>query len=120
MKQRTKHILLGTILGIFCTILVFSLIGDVEIETEFNFGEKSVLEHENVNVNHDKEISYMDTIKFEDIRALSIDGKEIISLDKGTMTKEKIKELLTIEGATSEITFMPSDDSKEVKALVIE
>ena len=120
MKQRNKHILLGIIIGIFCTTLVFFLIGDVEIETEFKFGEKSAQESENVKVNINKEISYVDTIKVEDIKALSIDGKEIISNVTETIEKEKIKELLKVEGITSEITFIPSDDSKEVKALVIE
>ena len=51
---------------------------------------------------------------------LSIDGKEIISIESETITKEKLKELLKVEGITSEITFMPSDDAKEVKGLVIE
>ena len=88
MKHRNKHILLGIIIGIFCTTLIFFLIGDVEIETEFKFGEKSVQENENVKVNIDKEISYVDTIK--------------------------------VEGITSEITFKPSNDSKEVRSLVIE
>ena len=120
MKHRNKHILLGIIIGIFCTTLVFFLIGDVEIETEFKFGEKNTQENENVKVNFDKEIAYVDTIKVEDIMALSIDGKEIISIETEIITKEKIKELLTVEGITSEITFIPTDDSKEVKALVIE
>jgi len=39
---------LGIIIGIFCTTLVFFLIGDAEIETQFKFGEKSAQENENV------------------------------------------------------------------------
>ena len=120
MKRRNKHILLGIILGVFCTTIVFFLIGDVEIETEFKFGEKSTQEDEKVKVNIEKEISYVDTIKVEDIKALSIDGKEIISIETETITKEKLKELLKVEGITSEITFKPSNDSKEVRSLVIE
>ena len=120
MKQRNKHILLGITIGIFCTTLVFFLIGDVEIETEFKFGEKSAQESENIKVNIDKEISYVDTIKVEDIKTLSIDGKEIISIETETITKEKLKELLKVEGITSEITFKPSNNSKEVRSLVIE
>ena len=120
MKQKNKHILLGIIFGIFCTTLVFFLIGDVEIKTEFKFGEESSQENENEKVNFDKEISYVDTIKIEDIKALSIDGKEIISIETEAMTKEKLKELLKVEGMTSEITFTPSDDSKLVRTLVIE
>ena len=120
MNHRNKHILLGIIIGIFCTTLIFFLIGDVEIETEFKFGGKSVQENENVKVNIDKDISYVDTIKVEDIKALSIDGKEIISIETETITKEKLKELLKVEGITSEITFKPSNDSKEVRSLVIE
>ena len=120
MKRRNKHILLGIILGVFCTTIVFFLIGDIEIETEFKFGEKSTQEDEKVKVNIEKEISYVDTIKVEDIKALSIDGKEIISIETETITKEKLKELLKVEGITSEITFKPSNDSKEVRSLVIE
>ena len=120
MKQKNKHILLGIIFGMLCTTLVFFLIGDVEIKTEFKFGEESAQESENVKVNIDKEISYVDTIKVEDIKALSIDGKEIISIATETITKEKIKELLKVGGITSERTFIHSDDSKDVKALVIE
>ena len=120
MKRRNKHILLGIILGIFCTTIVFFLIGDIEIETEFKFGEKSTQEDEKVKVNIEKEISYVDTIKVEDIKTLSIDGKEIISIETEAMTKEKLKEVLKVEGMTSEITFTPSDDSKEVRTLVIE
>ena len=120
MKRRNKHILLGITIGVFCTTLVFFLIGDIEIETEFKFGEKSAQENENVKVNFDKENSYIDTINVEDIMELSIDGKEIISIESETITKEKLKELLKVGGIISEITFMPSDDSKEVKGLVIE
>ena len=119
MKRRNKHILLGITFGIFCSTLVLFLIGDVEIETEFKFGEKSAQENENIKVNFDKENSYIDTINVEDIMELSIDGKEIISNESETITKEKLKELLKVQGMTS-ITFMPSDDSKEVKGLVIE
>ena len=97
MKHRNKHILLGIIIGIFCTTLVFFLIGDVEIETEFKFGGKSVQENENVKVNIEKEISYVDTIKVEDIKALSINGKEIISIETETITREKLIELLLKE-----------------------
>ena len=81
MKRRNKHILLGIIFGVFCTTIVFFLIGDIEIETEFKFGEKSTQE---------------------------------------ALTREKLKELLKAEGTSSEITFTPSDDSKEIKTLVIE
>ena len=120
MKERNKHILLGIIFGVFCTIIVFFLIGDVEIETEFKFGEKSTQEDEKVKVNIEKEISYVDTIKVEDIKALSINGKEIISIETETITREKLIELLKVKGTSTEITFTPSDDSKEIKTLVIE
>ena len=110
----------GIIFGVFCTTIVFFLIGDVEIETEFKFGEKSTQEDEKVKVNIEKEISYIDTIKVEDIKALSINGKEIISIETETITREKLIELLKVKGTSTEITFTPSDDSKEVKALVIE
>ena len=120
MKRRNKHILLGIIFGVFCTTIVFFLIGDIEIETEFKFGEEIAQEDEKVKVNIEKEISYVDTIKVEDIKALSIEGKEIISIETEALTREKLKELLKAEGTSTEITFTPSDDSKEIKTLVIE
>ena len=41
MKFDLKNILLGVVIGAFATITVFLLIGDIDIQTKFQFGEKS-------------------------------------------------------------------------------
>ena len=45
MKFDIKNILLGVIIGIISTTFVFLLIGNIDIQTDFQFGEK--LEEEN-------------------------------------------------------------------------
>ena len=60
MKQRNKHILLGIIIGIFCTTLVFFLIGDVAIETEIKLGEKNTQDNENV-----KTLTFSDVVELQ-------------------------------------------------------
>jgi hypothetical protein len=41
MKFDLKNILVGVVIGIISTTSVFLLIGDVDIQTDFQFGEKS-------------------------------------------------------------------------------
>jgi len=41
MKFDLKNILIGVVIGIISTTSVFFLIGDVEIETEIQLGEKA-------------------------------------------------------------------------------
>ena len=45
MKKNKKDILKGFLLGVLTTVCFFFVIGDIEIETDFQFGEK--LEQEN-------------------------------------------------------------------------
>ena len=40
MKKDKKDILKGFLLGVLTTVCFFFIIGDVEIETDFQFGEK--------------------------------------------------------------------------------
>jgi hypothetical protein len=40
MKENKKNILKGFLLGVVFTILLFFIIGDIHIETDFQFGEK--------------------------------------------------------------------------------
>ena len=41
MKFDLKNILLGIIIGIISTISILFLIGDIEIQADFQFGEKA-------------------------------------------------------------------------------
>ena len=41
MKFDLKNILVGVTIGIISTTSVFFLIGDIDIQTDFQFGEKS-------------------------------------------------------------------------------
>ena len=45
MKFDLKNILVGVLIGIIITTSIFLLIGDVDIQTDFQFGEK--LDEEN-------------------------------------------------------------------------
>tara|TARA_Y100000994_G_C15688071_1_gene440493 strand:- start:1110 stop:1262 length:153 start_codon:yes stop_codon:yes gene_type:complete len=41
MFNNKKDILIGFLLGVLITICFFLIMGEVEIEADFNFGEKS-------------------------------------------------------------------------------
>ena len=77
MKFDLKNILLGVVIGAFATITVFLLIGDIDIQTKFQFGEKS-----------DKDIR----ISIE--KNIDENNQEIIIVDaigKGSVTMEDIE-----------------------------
>ena len=77
MKFDLKNILAGLIIGIIGTTFIFLLIGDVDIQTEFQFGEKS-----------DKDIR----ISIE--KNIDENNQEIIIVDaigKGSVTMEDIE-----------------------------
>ena len=56
MKFDLKNILLGVIIGTICTTSVFLLIGDVDIQTEFQFGEKSDKDDKDIRISIEKNI----------------------------------------------------------------
>jgi len=65
MKSDYKNISIGFLIGIICTIITFLLIGDVEIETDFQFGNKTKNKDISIIINTD----------------IGQDGKEMISID---------------------------------------
>ena len=80
MKFDLKNILLGVLIGTIGTISIFLLIGDVNIQTDFQFGEK-------LNQN-DKDIRI--SIK----ESIDENNQEIIIVDaigKGSVTMEDIE-----------------------------
>ena len=80
MKFDLKNILLGVIIGTIGTISIFLLIGDVDIQTDFQFGEK--LDQ------NDKDIRI--SIK----ESIDENNQEIIIVDaigKGSVTMEDIE-----------------------------
>ena len=54
MKFDLKNILLGVIIGTICTTSVFLLIGDVDIQTDFQFGEKSDKDDKDIRISIEK------------------------------------------------------------------
>jgi hypothetical protein len=56
MKFDLKNILIGITIGVIGTTLVFFLIGDVDIKTDFQFGEKSDQDNKNIRIDIEKKI----------------------------------------------------------------
>ena len=56
MKFDFKNVLLGFIIGIISTTSIFLLIGDVDIQTEFQFGEKSDIDNKDIRISIEKNI----------------------------------------------------------------
>ena len=54
MQFDLKNILVGIIIGIFITTTIFLLIGDVNIETDFQFGEKSDQDNKDIRISIEK------------------------------------------------------------------
>ena len=80
MKFDFKNILAGLIIGIIGTTSVFLLIGDVDIQTEFQFGEKSDKDDKDIRISIEKNIDE--------------NNQEIIIVDaigKGPVTMEDIE-----------------------------
>ena len=83
MKTNYKNIILGIIIGVIGTCGVFFIVGDVNVETEIQIGEK--LDDDNKNI----DISIKKTV--------DDNGKEIINIlanGSGSVTKEEIEQKL--------------------------
>ena len=100
MKFDLKNILFGVVIGAIGTTLVFLLIGDINIQTDFQFGEKldeSVNFEENIQMNIRKEIwTYDDDrdIRISIEKSIDENNQEIIIVDaigKGSATMEDIE-----------------------------
>ena len=80
MKFDLKNILVGLIIGIIGTTSVFLLIGDVDIQTDFQFGEKLDQDDKDIKISIEKSIDE--------------NNQEIIIVDaigKGSVTMEDIE-----------------------------
>ena len=83
MKFDLKNILIGVVIGIISTISVFFLIGDVEIETEIQLGEKANQDNKDIQITIEKNIDE--------------NSKEIINVSaigSGSVTKKDIEKEL--------------------------
>ena len=68
-KIDLKSIFIGVLIGIICTILAFLIIGDVDIRTEIQLGEKTNQINKDIQIQieknideHGKEIFYINAI----------------------------------------------------------
>ena len=83
MKFDLKNILLGVLIGAIGTTSVFLLIGDVDIQTDFQFGEKLNQDDKDIRISIE--------------RTIDEDGKEILNVDaigRGLVTKKDIEDEL--------------------------
>ena len=83
MKFDLKNILIGVVIGIISTTSVFFLIGDVEIETEIQLGEKANQDNKDIQINIE--------------RTIDKNGEEVINVSaigKGSVTKKDIEKEL--------------------------
>ena len=83
MKFDLKNILVGVTIGIISTTSVFFLIGDIDIQTDFQFGEKSNQDNKDIRISIEKNIDEND--------------KEILSVNatgRGSVTIKDIEDEL--------------------------
>ena len=80
MKFDLKNVLLGFAIGVISTASIFLLIGDVDIQTDFQFGEKLETDNKDIRISIEKNIDE--------------NNQEIIIVDaigKGSITMEDIE-----------------------------
>ena len=80
MKFDFKNILIGVLIGIISTTSIFLLIGDVDIQTDFQCGEKLDQDDKDIRISIEKSID--------------ANNQEIIIVDaigKGSVTMEDIE-----------------------------
>jgi len=83
MKFEIKNILIGVIIGIISTTFVFLLIGNIDIQTDFQFGEKLDVDNKDIRISIEK---YIDE-----------NNQEVLLVDavgKGTVTMKDIENKL--------------------------
>ena len=83
MKTNYKNIFLGIIIGVIGTCGVFFIVGDVNVETEIQIGEKLDDDNKNIDISIEKTVDD--------------NGKEIINIlanGSGSVTKEEIDQEL--------------------------
>ena len=80
MKFEIKNILIGVIIGIISTTFVFLLIGNIDIQTDFQFGEILDVDNKDIRISIEKSIDK--------------NNQEVILVDavgKGTVTMKDIE-----------------------------
>ena len=80
MKFEIKNILIGVIIGIISTTFVFLLIGNIDIQTDFQFGENLDVDNKNIRISIEKNIDE--------------NNQEVLLVDavgKGTVTMKDIE-----------------------------
>ena len=83
MKTNYKNIFLGIIIGVIGTCGVFFIVGDINVETEIQIGEKLDDDNKNIDISIEKTVDD--------------NGKEIINIlanGSGSVTKEEIEQEL--------------------------
>ena len=83
MKTNYKNIFLGIIIGVIGTCGVFFIVGDVNVETKIQIGEKLDDDNKNIDISIEKTVDDS--------------GKEIINIlanGSGSVTKEEIEQEL--------------------------
>ena len=80
MQFDLKNILIGVIIGIISTTFIFLLMGDVDIQTDFQFGENLDVDNKDIIISIEKSIDK--------------NNQEVILVDavgKGTVTMKDIE-----------------------------
>jgi len=72
-----KNILLGVVIGIIGTTSIFLLIGDVDIQTDFQFGEKLDQDDKDIRISIEKNIDENDN----EIIIVNAIGKGSVSME---------------------------------------
>ena len=81
-----KNILKGFLLGVLTTICLFFIIGDVDIEADFQFGEKSNIENKDITINIEKNINDNN----EESIIVDVVGKGSVSMEDIENALEKV------------------------------
>ena len=76
MKFDLKNILVGVTIGIISTTSVFFLIGDVDIQADFQFGEESEKDSKDIRISIEKKINEND----EEILAVNAIGRGSVTM----------------------------------------
>ena len=102
MRFDYKNISIGFLIGVICTIITVALIGDVEIETDFQFGDKAT--NKDISIIIEKEVNQ--------------DGEEIITVrfkDYGFfMPKDGAGRKAKIQGFLVHNTFEETNDAGQI------
>lgn len=92
MKFDKKNILVGFVIGVFSTALVIIAIGDIDIHTEFKFGDNLDADNKDINITIEKRIDNngRDVIEVEAIGRGSVTIEDIESELGKVFTKNNI------------------------------